>query len=98
MKKLQLFIIGILLCGNSIAQTKKEHKSTLKQRKAFLKESSYAFIPEGTFNMGGYENGHVQRNAARSRTVHIDSFFLMKYEVSNYDYLSFLEELHKTTG
>lgn len=64
--------------------------------KAF--ESSLAYIPKGSFNIGPSDED-IPNNVTYefpSRTVSVESFYISKFEVSNGQYVEFLKELYKT--
>jgi formylglycine-generating enzyme required for sulfatase activity len=61
--------------------------------KAF--ESSLAEIPTATFRMGVCEEDLPYIPADRCRQVKVDSFYISKYEVSNGQYVEFLEAVRK---
>lgn len=60
-------------------------------------ENSLAYIPGGYFNLGPSDED-IPDNVTYelpSRTVHVDSFCISKFEVSNRQYVEFLKELYK---
>ncbi|NRA13755.1 MAG: SUMF1/EgtB/PvdO family nonheme iron enzyme, partial [Crocinitomicaceae bacterium] len=100
MKKIQLILALLFLSGLTFGQDKEAHKQLLKNRKAFEKVSDYVYIPSGEFTMGatsvngpGYgPNGET----VRARNWKIESFYMMKFEMSNHLYLSYVKELYKS--
>lgn len=96
MRKLHLIAISILLSSIGLSQEFSDSKAIKKQRKRFLKVAPYAYIPSGTLMVGQTDGDVYNFNANRARTCNIKSFYMMKYEVSNIDYLTYVQEIRKT--
>lgn len=95
MKHLLFLSIALLLTAPSFSQTKKEQKQRLKQQKSFTKKSAFVNIPSGSFMQGSSDQDTPYIGQTPSKVVSIDSFFMMQYEVSNYDYLSYVKTVKK---
>lgn len=87
----------ILLMSFSLnAQTKKELKNQLKLQKQFVKEFPFVFIPSGSYTMGGTaESSPLKPGQIRVQSVSVDRFYMMQCEVSNLDYLSYVNAIKK---
>lgn len=92
MKQLLLIPILIVFAATAFAQSKQE----LKQQKKFLKNHQFVFIPSGTYNMGSRDQKFDRPEQLKPSVQTIESFYMMPYEVSNYDYLTYLESLETT--
>lgn len=95
--KTKLLTIALLsMTFLSSAQYKDSIKTFLKLKKSFEKTTDFVFIPPGSFVRGSNDsdiptpdlNGYY----FRSHRVSVDSFFMQKYEVSNAQYLEFVND------
>jgi sulfatase modifying factor 1 len=62
--------------------------------KAF--EKSLVLIPEGSFMYGQSDQDGSYLNITRSRLAEVDSFYISKFEVSNGQYLEFVNDLRRS--
>ena len=58
-------------------------------------EKSLSLIPEGSFTYGVNDQDVPYLNQPKSRTISLDTFYIYKHEVSNGEYLEFINELKK---
>jgi len=56
-------------------------------------EKSLAIVPKGSFVYGQSDQDIPYSNQPRARTVSVDSYYIYKYEVSNGEYLEFVNDL-----
>jgi sulfatase modifying factor 1 len=83
-----IFIISLILVGF----TGKDKPYKGFNIKSF--ENSLVLIPKGYFVMGTCDED-IPYIGEPCRQVHVDSFYISKYEVSNAQYLEFLSEISK---
>lgn len=99
MKLLLSIALMLLLTTSAQAQYKDSLKTFRKCVKSFQKHSDFVFIPSGGYMRGTNDSDlptpDMNGNYFRNYTVSIDSFFMQKYEVSNAQYLEFLNETMK---
>lgn len=87
----------LLFSTTAFTQTSnKELRQRLKQQKQFVKERPFVYIPSGSFNMGVSDQDAVHPGQIRPRTVDIDHFYMMQCEVSNFQYLEYIDNVQKT--
>lgn len=79
------------------AQYKDSLKTFRKLTKTFQKSSDFVFIPFGSYVRGSNDSDmpvpDMNGDYFQSRTVSINSFFMEKFEVSNYQYLEFVNDM-----
>lgn len=83
-----LLLTLTLTAQNSL--TKAEIKMHQKKSKAFMKEGNYAYIPAGSFTR--YTDGGPGMEETQ-KTISVNSFFMLKGELTNFDYLIFITNL-----
>lgn len=97
----QILLTVVLFVATFTKAQEQISKHQEKQRKKFLKESSYAYIPAGSFVMGVDSEAYYDTDApfahlTRARVVQVESFYMMKYEVTNGEYLAYINTLRTT--
>jgi sulfatase modifying factor 1 len=90
MKTILLLLISITTLQSFIGKEKSYEEFNLNKF-----EKSLAFIPEGSFVYGQSDQDIPYINQPRARTVSFDSYYMYKYEVSNGEYLEFVNDLNK---
>lgn len=58
-------------------------------------EKSLAIVPKGSYVYGQNDHDAQYSYEPRARTLSVDSFYIYKYEVSNGEYLEFVNELNQ---
>lgn len=85
--------------GSTFAQKSDSLKRVVKSTKAFEKSSDFVKIPEGSYTRGSNDSdlpyADLNGNYMRSRVVSVNGFFMQKYEVSNAQYLEFVNAMLK---
>ncbi|XOV68564.1 MAG: SUMF1/EgtB/PvdO family nonheme iron enzyme [Fluviicola sp.] len=95
MKHILSIPLVLLLTFSSFAQDKKEFKRQLKLQKKFIKDYPFVYIPSGSYTMGNADFSGDQPNQNKVQAISINNFYMMQCEVSNFDYLSYVETLRK---
>ena len=99
MKTLLLPAVFLVFVGTAISQKSDSLKHVQKSTKAFEKSSDFVRIPDGSFFRGNNDSdlpyADMNGNYGRARTISVPSFFMQKYEVSNGQYLEFVNDILK---
>lgn len=89
-------ILFAIASFNASAQYKDSLKTFRKLTKSYQKTSDYVFIPSGAYQRGDNGEDVPRRGVSgyylRAHTVSIDSFFMGKFEISNANYMEFVND------
>jgi sulfatase modifying factor 1 len=75
------------------AQDGPTFKEITKLEKKFLKLDQYARIPMGSYTKGSIDSDFPQLGIMRAHTVTVKAFYMCKYELSNQEYLQYIDSL-----
>ena len=90
---LTILLLTFAFGQSQIYTTKKAEKKSERLYKKFYKTTDMAYIPAGSYNMGGQYMDVPNLKDIPSKTVSLHSFHMSKYEVSNLNYLLFLADI-----
>jgi formylglycine-generating enzyme required for sulfatase activity len=76
-----------------IKKHKKRNEIMTKALRGIKEKRGMVFVPAGSFVMG---NNSIKREQRPSHNVHLDPFYIDKYEVTNAEYYEFLGYIKKT--
>lgn len=97
MKHILLLLCLFTFVFTTSAQYKDSLKTFRKLTKSFQKSSDFVFIPAGSYIRGSNDSDiptpAVNGNYLRSSVMTVNSFFMEKFEVSNYQYLEFVNDM-----
>ena len=76
-----------------IKKFEKRNEIMTKALRGIKEKRGMVLVPGGSFVMG---NNSIKREQRPSHKVHIDAFYIDKYEVTNAEYYEFLDYINKT--
>ncbi|MFT4602077.1 MAG: sulfatase modifying factor 1 [Arenicella sp.] len=94
--KYALVFLSLFIGTLAISQTELTEKDVKKMQKKFLKTKDYVFVPSVTIRRESDDQDVPYKMIKKPREISIDSFYIDKFELSNWEYLLYIDFLKQT--